>query len=337
MIARDLLGHRPAIAQTKSFAYLVKVKDASGHEHGADGKFTSGGAGSTSHSEKPAAKPYPVRTLNRDVDLPEHLHEAVDDRPHAIFLLGGAGSGKGAVLSLYTGRVNKHGEETEPAHAGFSRERVIDPDELKRTNPIYDAKSPGGPRTSAELAKLPAAKIKALNDYIEQSSGGKWKNADDFAGDVITHPDASKGEGVYGGGIVHELSSHYAKKKLKDFIASPHKGSFVFDSIGSKKHAMAARDALRNGYRVTFHHVSTPMEIAQMRNAKRARTVDPGTLAGTHRKLHEALPMLRDFITDRHGRGQAIHHHVTENWTQDELDHARGAGWTPEGKVDEPG
>lgn len=338
MQVKDLIGSPPTSKPRPIVAKLItKVKDNSGHEHGNDGKFSATpGGGAAPEREKPKQK-----KLRRETDLPSHVtHGHISEKPHAIFLLGGGGSGKGAVRALYVGKTDKEGNETSPAMPGFSRDRVVDPDEEKKRIPIFTPEvdenglyGPSGPKSPQDLyTKYPRHKVDELNAFINQTTGGKFRNVDEWRDSAIGDRwDPEKGEGPFGGGLTHEIGSYIAKQRLKHHLENPHEGSFVWDAVGGEGHVPAAEAAVKAGYRVTFHHVNTPVEVAQMRNAERDRKVAEDALHGTHKKLHSHLPRFRSQVAGWQNAGAPAHFHSTDNWTLDELGHALGAGWTPHG------
>jgi predicted ABC-type ATPase len=114
------LGDAPKTFQTRADAITAiharytprevrKLKDDDGHEHGSDGKFTSGSGG------------------------PKAGKVSSDRKSRAVFVVGPAGSGKGRV--------------TDEMSKKYGIDNVINSDHIKETIPGYDPKDPSGPRS----------------------------------------------------------------------------------------------------------------------------------------------------------------------------------------------
>jgi hypothetical protein len=339
LLARDILSKSatpsPRRKATPRVVLLKNVKDESGHEHGNDGKFVSTG-GTSDAPQKPGkgngtnqAQPYKKVTLRRETDLPSHIADT--SKPHAVFLSGGGGSGKGGVAALLVGGKVPGVGVMPPLDSRFDPSRVTNSDHIKAEIPGYDKDNPSGAMSLDEYHAMPQETRDGIDRWIQEQSGGRLKSAEDFRAAHIK-PDFKSQEGHFGGGLVHELSSHYAKERLAHAIAHPEEGSFVYDAVGSRKHIRAMKEALKSGYQVTLHHVSAPREVAHFRNDQRPRTVETGRLNGTHDKIEDALPALRTFVARARKLGYPIHFHSTNTVDPSELKYAQSLGYTPTGR-----
>lgn len=287
----------------------------------------------------------------------------------AVFIAGGGGSGKGGVVKEhYIG--TEHGERDQnknavvPGHAkfkapepGFEHQIVFDSDREKKKNPLYSNKpgfhpsqkdgesedprhagmyGPSGPSSFEELAKYPKHEQQAVRDHVQQALG---MSLEDFA----KHPGVAKEnaknaeKGVksdFGGGLTHEVSSAVTKGNLARALASPDHPSFVYDSVGSEDYKDWMKQAKEAGYDPVFHSVEVPREVAQHRNAKRARSVDTERLAGTHDKAEKVIPSVRSWIHEDGPEGGArygIEDRKSEPYDHHELEAARYHGFTTRG------
>lgn len=259
----------------------------------------------------------------------------------AVFLLGGAGSGKAAIARSYTGHGKPGDKDYQAPRPGFSPESLISSDAEKRHIPIYTDRAderggygPSGPKTLEELRTYPPDQQDAMADYLRGASGGKYKSAAHFARDVM--PEHNEGGTMgenFGGGLTHELSSYVAKQKLLDAIRSNKPGAFVYHSTGSEDYPEMAKAAADNGYSVHLHHVDTHPEVAQMRNAESARSVDPAIVESTHAKVERILPTLRAFQKAAQADGQPVYWDHTRTSNDSDLAKATEKGYARHGKM----
>jgi predicted kinase len=357
----------------RPFRRLRKVVDAVGHSHDALGRFGTGGSKKDPNAEKTPRQRAEDSHTDHDTGAVDHEAAIADrmsngefdpletDERHAVFMIGGGGSGKGgSVTRYYVGNLHKKDKEGATPmkrHApqpGFHSDRVIDSDAIKAKMPLYSFKTgvhpsiddeedarpehsglygPSGPKNAAELARYSPQEQAAMQKWIQDNTG--FQSAEDF---IRNNPDpdiqAQNADGRaqnYGGGLTHELSSYIAKKKLRDALADPQGKSFVYDSTGSANYADRAREAMAAGYHVIFHHVNTPREVAHYRNQGRARTVDPDLLNGTHEKVQRIVPGLAQFVKAAQAAGGRINWRKETPWDKSELQDARDAGFTEKG------
>ena len=333
--ASDLLKEAPDIE---------KVIDALGFAHDQRGRFA----------------PKHASTAG----VAEHVLHNTTGKPHAIFLSGGSGSGKGAIRASYTGgevkrgpeRINPKTGKKQPSRnvklgalPGFDPSRVIDPDEHKKY-PVESRKKgdapkwvqehpdlkdirvephhygPSGPTNKNELAEYPTEVRHAMLEHLKEHG---FKSFEDFGKEVSGDPE------VYGGGFTHELSSIKAKRQFQQLVHDPKGGSIVYDMVGNwEKYRTMAEQALQNGFAVTFHHVDTPRALARERNAQRVRSVAESVLNDAHKKAGDAAEHLRQVAKYfRPKKNQPVYFMGRKLYTEPQLNQALKEGWTDQGHV----
>jgi predicted kinase len=94
-------------------------------------------------------------------------------------------------------------------------------------------------------------------------------------------------------GYVHEMSSEMSKAYFQAAIESG--DPLVVDGTGTnlKKMQRQIKQAQDAGYRCTVLYVYVPLTISLLRNASRARKVDPNVVLQQWRAVHSNFPQLR--------------------------------------------
>lgn len=308
----------------------------------------------------------PDGTVDYDAVVADHLARglyppAETSERSAVFLLGGGGSGKGGILKRhYTGTPDgakdslgqpidaNHPEYVAPM-PGFAHDRVYDSDAEKKRVPTFshkpgDAKfghfngqplgGPSGPLSLDELRQYPLETQKALRDYVVNNT--PYGSLEEFASGALAGEQNHDPAGTkYGGGLTHELSSWVTKQRINNQVADPAGKSFVVDSVGGEGHRDLMDRAIQNGYRVVLHHAEAAPEVAQMRNAKRERTVPADRLEGTHAKAEKIIPKLKEHAESLAASGKNAAYIRQATSTPGELAEAVALGYTRHGHIDD--
>ena len=227
----------------------------------------------------------------------------------AVFVLGGAASGKTAViLERYVGTLNAYPDgdaKATPPQDGFSNERRYDADDYKTVNPMYtpgigdeesiakfgqsDLGGPSGPKTIEEFRRYPAdaqAKVESMIDDLG------FDSVEAFAREVIlTDADAQI---HFRGGLTHELSKFMAAAAFEGQLdKGPAGGSVVWDATGNtERYSYWIEMALDRGFDVEIIYVTCPLNVALMRAAQRTRRLPEPQVHRTHEKAARAADAL---------------------------------------------
>jgi len=254
--------------------------------------------------------------------------------PRVVFLMGGGGSGKGAIQA-------KHARK-------YGIDRTINSDDIKGLMPLYSYKAgqtpvgtrshpsdarnsnmygPSGPRTMADYMQYSPKERSAMEFYIQQNT--RFGSSQEFSDYLAkTYPHDVQNGNVFGGGLTHEVSSYQAKTELIGQINAGH--SVIYDSTGSRDIADKYGPlALSKGMRVSIHALSTDAATAQKRNDGRARNVDPAILLRTHEKVALAKPYVRDWAQANAHLGVEFRDSVGD--TKAQRNEARALGYTKYG------
>jgi hypothetical protein len=264
---------------------LKNTQDANGADHGADGKFTSGAAAG---------------------------RKSEGAKAHAVFTLGGPGSGKGSLAAAYAKK--------------YGIDKVIDADHIKKSIPGYSDKfgvngfGPSGARNQKHLDEYPKETRDALEATIKSHG---FAGFEDFSKHLL-------GNGkTFGGGITHELSRHISLKLLNNALNSGE--SFVYDSVGgARNHPKYAERARAAGMHVHIAHAKVPREVALMHNDDRPRTIPIDLALTSHGNADHAAGVLKAEAEKHPENTDFTTYHMS---TPADLKAAKARGYTPRGKT----
>ena len=219
----------------------------------------------------------------------------------AVFVLGGAASGKTAVIrERYIGTLDVYPDgdpKAIPPQDAFSNDRRYDADDYKTLNPMFtpaggdeesiakfglpDLGGPSGPKTIEEFRRYPAdaqAKVEAMIDDLG------FDSIEAFAREIIlTDTDTHI---HFGGGLTHELSKFMAAAAFEGQLEiGPAGGSVVWDATGNtERYSYWIELALERGFDVEIIYVTCPLNVALRRAAQRTRRVPEHEVRRTHDK-----------------------------------------------------
>jgi hypothetical protein len=223
----------------------------------------------------------------------------------AVFVLGGAASGKTAVIrERYVGTADVYDTDdsrAQPPRGDFSPDRRFDPDAYKATLPTYtlapgdeqarakfgssDLGGPSGPIDLTELGRYPREVQGAIVEIVGDLG---FDSLAEFARVVIMDKDEEPVH--FGGGLTHELSKFMASAALEGQLQQgPEGGSIVWDATGNtERYCYWIEMALELGFEVDIVYVRCPLPVALMRAEKRARKVNREDVIRTHSKAAKA-------------------------------------------------
>jgi len=333
-----------SVAKRKRKPRVKKIRDASGHEHSeSDGKFTGPGGGGSAAAKPTKEKPAHAKVKGQfraddgkaSSQAPARGVTAEKIRKHLILVLGGPGSGKGAIRKAYEGYLE-----------GL---QSVDPDALKMANPLYSHRNgwkpgstkkdfteaedathfgPSGPRSADDLAKYSPEDQEAVEKFIREKT--PFKSSKEFAQKFLHDPTGK----YFGGGLTHELSSYMATAKMDQLLDEDdgqHR-NILYDAVGNEaKYKDWAERALANGHAVTFHHVRVPTHVAQMRNSTRERTVDPAIVSAGHKKAGATAAGLEAYTRDLRREHLPVNFASSYATNKQQAKDAADQGWTDHG------
>lgn len=237
-------------------------------------------------------------------------------RFQAVFMMGAGGSGKGFVSQRYLKYMpgGPSSEPKSPTDRGLSElkfDKIVESMRSKGFNievveggsgakipfRLYTYDHKGGQRVvpPSEWDSLPpniAKSVEGLSELIFSTPKNElpsyWRQAD---------PDTFKAEipgyDPKNPGYVHEMSSEMSKAYVEAVFESG--DPVIIDGTGQnpKKMADLMKKAKASGYRVSLVYVLVPLTVNQIRNAVRARNVDPDQITRQWKDIGSSFDQIR--------------------------------------------